>query len=96
MLTDYRRHDLDKMLNIAQVKEKAKEADHGEDSYPFALGWVEGQQERAIEIAKEALDEVDRLNAQLRDAEEIAQELYSEAELQDAWNVYYAKHYPED
>ena len=68
--TDFRRQDLDRMLTPTQVRDKYEAEGVARGSIcPMALGWVGGQQERAIEIAREALDEVDRLRKQLVVAE---------------------------
>lgn len=70
MLTDFRRQDLDRMLTSKDVKAKLTAEGADRDAvYPQTLGWVESQAERAREIAREALDEVDRLKAQLEAAE---------------------------
>lgn len=70
MLTNFRRQDLDRMFTSKQVREKFEAEGNARDSiYPMALGWIEGQAERAREIAREALDEVDKLRKQLEAAE---------------------------
>ncbi len=70
MTTDFRRRDLDRMMTPTQVREKYEAEGTARDSIcPMALGWVGAQQERAILIAREALDEVDRLRKQLEAAE---------------------------
>lgn len=70
MCTKFRRQDLDRMLTPDQVRSKFEAEGNSRDSiYPMALGWVGAQQERAIETARDALDEVDLLRKQLEAAE---------------------------
>jgi hypothetical protein len=95
MLTEYRRADLDKMMTASEIRTKFHE--EGKDKHaigPMTVGWMSSQQERLLTIAREALDEVDKLKARLDELERIA-ETHLGTEDDSPYAAYWDKHYDE-
>ena len=94
MLTDYRRQELETILtpNALRDKFKAEGADR-ESIYPMIAGWMESQQNRLMKLLREAYDEVDKLNSQVKELEAIAENtagLEDDSPYAEYWDKHYA------
>lgn len=67
---EFSRRELDSQKKMDQVCDEARK-ELGSDYPHYAIGRIEFQRETAVKIARDAIDEVERLRKQLSDAEDI-------------------------
>lgn len=98
MITSFSRERLANCKTTDQIREHLKSEIEGRDDreprdlYPMMVGWLESQHNDVLRIAKEALDEMDKLKARLDELESIAE---SEIGVDDgtSYAEYWDKHY---